>query len=258
MISRTTIAAATLLFATQAAQAEHRDFGETPGRTLALVESCARHVSVTVDPGLSGRVALSADAANPQEIDQIGAAEKDGAARIGLKPGLQECWRPSENVRFKRTLVLSLRIPAGSDVSISESGFGDYALGAVGALTMEVSGLTMLTAESVTGNVRLNMSGAGKVTLDRVDASRVAAELSGAGEFRVKDGRIGDLTVDDSGAATVSVTPAVENAKLSISGVGDIAVGGVRGQLTRSTSGLGRIVVAGRPTATTQADDDVN
>ncbi len=260
MLNRTTIATAatTLLLATQAAWADHRDFGETQGTSLRVAQSCARHVAISVDPALSGRVVLSADAANPQEIDQIAASTVDGAARIGLKPGLRECWQPVEHAPFSRTLVLTLRIPAHLDVALEDSGLGDYAIGAIGALSVEESGMTSITAESVTGDVRLDLSGAGTVTLNRVESNRVSASLSGVGTFRVASGRIGDLAVQNSGAASVAITPEVENATLSVSGMGGITVGGVRGNLTRSTSGMGRIAVAGRPAGGTHDDSDEN
>lgn len=227
------------------ALADHRDF-DASGSGLALANACARQVTVTIDPALSGRVAVTADAVNPQELDQLAAGTVDGQARVGLRPDRDECWTPQRDGDFDRTLALAVRIPGRFPVSVSEGGLGDYALGAVGPLALHLSGMVTLLADTVTGDLHVAASGRSRVEIGRVDAGRLVATLSGADSLVVRDGRIGALDVSESGVGRVRIEPVVDSARLSVSGAGSIVLGGVRGTLSDDISGIATITVAGK------------
>lgn len=245
--------AALAVMATGATQAADQVFTST-GNGLAVVQACARHVSVSVDPALSGQVSVTAQAEHPEEIAQLAVATVAGQARVGLRPDLHECWTPRPQGSFDRTLVLLVRVPTTFPVSVTEDGLGDYALGAVGPLTLSTSGKVQMVADTVNGDTRLNVSGMASIEIRQIDANRLDADLSGAGSLHIAAGRIGTVKLSESGATRVRIDPVVDTAALASSGIGSIQMGGVRGALSRASSGLGRITVAGRPAAV-EGDD---
>ena len=217
---------------------------EVDGSSLAIDDPCARQVTVTTDPALHGRVAVAATADHPEEIGRL-SFDTQGAARVRPLHDRESCWTPGPDGSFTPTLRLVLRVPDGFGVSINEPGFGQYEVGTVGPLRLDLSGAGTVGVARVAGLAAINLSGAATVTIAQATADRLDAEMSGAGSVTVSQGRIGRVHVDVSGAGMVQVGGSVGDASVDLSGLGSVRFAVVTGRLTRKVSGAGSVSVGG-------------
>ncbi len=226
---------------------------EVEGSGLAVADPCARQVTITADPRLQGRVAVDATAEHPEEIDRL-VFDTQGTARVRPLHDRASCWTPTPNESFTPTLRLVLRVPDGFGVSIEESGFGQYEVGAIGPLTLDLSGAGMVRVARVAGHTAINLSGAANVAIAQAAIDRLAINLSGAGGVTVSQGRIGRIDVNASGAGTVRVGAAVGDATVALSGFGSVRFATVTGRLTKEVSGAGRVSVGGAAAGSDTSD----
>ncbi len=217
---------------------------EVDGSSLAIDDPCARQVTITTDPALRGRIAVAATADHPEEIDRL-SFDTQGAARVRPLHDRASCWTPTPDGPFTPTLRLLLRVPERFGVSIDEPGFGQYEVGAIGPLTLDLSGAGTVRVAGVAGRASIALSGAAEVTIAQAEIGGLDAELSGAGSVTVSQGRIGRVHVQVSGAGTVQVGAAVGDASVQLSGFGSVRFATLTGRLTREVSGAGTVSVGG-------------
>ena len=250
--------AAVLLAATPLARAAESS-ATLAGARLVIDSPCAREVDVQPDPSLHDQVRVTASAEHVEELDNL-LLEGGAAVRLRAKPG--NCWRPGLFGEWRPTLHLAVRVPPRFAVSIDESSAASYTLGAIdgslaidlsGAgdaaaqrvtdLKVDLSGMGHIRVASVTGRAKMELSGAGGVTLDAVSAPSLAADISGAGALEVGKGDIGQAMVESSGVGSVRIGAVVGGAHVDLSGMGSVRFARVTGQLDKEMSGLGSVIV---------------
>lgn len=125
-----------------------------------------------------------------------------------------------ESVRPKVDIVVKVVVPVLT--SLKSSGATDVTLvGLAGpALSVDLSGASKLTAKGKVDKLTVNVSGAGKVHTDALDASVVSVDVSGAAyvEVRAKD----SLAVSISGAGKVVYSGDPKTVAKDVSGAGRI------------------------------------
>jgi hypothetical protein len=123
-----------------------------------------------------------------------------------------------------------------------------------------------ITMPRITGVTR---SGAGDLSVDRVDAPDFTAEISGVGNIRLPSVRSRHVSLTTSGAGNIAAAGAVERIDAEISGVGSLDAVGlparagqfsvsgtgklratVNGPADVTLSGVGRVDIGGRPACT--------
>jgi hypothetical protein len=251
---------AIMLLSATAASAATRHLS-VAGAELAINSPCARQVTIDPDAISPGQITVDAVADHQEELDQL-------VLTGGRGPKLtvpDQCWRPTFNPLFQRTLALTLHVPPGAPLAIEDSGAPDYHIGAVGgpltleasgaahvtaaavtSLTMQLSGSGDVTVASVTGPLKVEISGAGDLDIARVTAPAANLEISGAGDIHLGAGSVGKLTVSGSGMAKVRIDSTVTDATVELSGAGSVNIAKLTGGLTKDISGMGTVVVDGR------------
>ena len=248
----------TALFAAAVGTAHAATLSATlEGSGLSIDSPCAISVAVTPDNTLHGQAVVEATAEHQEEIDHL-LLESRGNARIHTHPG--NCWKESFN--SQPTLVLSVRVPAAYPLTIDESGFGRYTIGAVGGtLSLDLSGAADVTDASATslhvdisgngnlhvaradGPASIELSGHGDITVDQAAMPNFSVDLSGAGRVAVTAGHIGRARLEASGAGHMQIGAEVDDAHVDLSGVGSVHFSKVNGQLTKEVSGFGSVTV---------------
>jgi hypothetical protein len=240
------------------AQAASRE-ATLPGAALLIDSPCARHVDITPDAALHGQVAIAATAEHEEELARL---VMEGGAAVKLRTVREGCWRPLPFVHFQPTLTLLVRVPAGTALSIAESGAGAYAIGAVGGpMRLDLSGAATIEAQAAAslhadisgegsvniakaeGKADIAISGAGRVSIGEAAMPTLDVNLSGAGSVSVASGHVGRATFDESGFGKVSVGGEVGDATVDISGAGSIHFAKVTGSLEKHVSGAGTVTV---------------
>ncbi len=252
------LAAAAAALAAHAATAAERT-ATLSGSALAIESPCAHHVDIQPDPGLHGAVTIQATAANQQELDRL-VFDSTGTARIHtVKDG---CWEPGSGPDFSPTLKLTVRVPTGFDLSVSESDAGSYLIGPLGGklaldlsgessiqaatardLTLDLSGDGNIGIGKAEGSASVSMSGHGKLTIDQAALGKFTLALNGAGTIGVAHGSIANATIDASGFGTMLFGADVGQATVDISGAVSIRFAKVTGALTKNISGPGTVTV---------------
>ena len=227
------------------------------GDGLVIDSPCARSVRVMPDAGLHGQFLVEASADDQEEIDHL-AFDSQGSARVRTRPG--ECWQRTPGA--PPTLVLSVRVPASSKLTIDEAGTGRYEVGVVGGpLSLDLSGAASITDEA-TAALQVNISGAGTVHVGRAEGPAhfdvsghgqvtvaqaampsLSVDLSGAGHLGVAAGHVGNVSVQSSGAGSVDIGADADDASVDLSGFGSVHFGKVAGQLRKDVSGFGSVTV---------------
>ncbi len=227
------------------------------GSGLSVDSPCAISVEITPDNTLHNQAVIQATAEHQEEIDHL-LLESRGTAHVHTHPG--NCWR--ESLNSQPTLVLSVRVPAAYALTIDESGFGHYTIGAVGGtLSLDLSGAADITDTSATalhadisgsgnlhvaradGPASIELSGHGDITIDQATMPTFSVDLSGAGRVAVTAGRIGRARLEASGAGHMQIGAEVGDAHVDLSGVGSVHFSKVDGQLTKEVSGFGSVTV---------------
>jgi hypothetical protein len=229
------------------------------GNGLSIDTPCAVAVDIEPDPGLIGQMSISATADHPEELDRL-VLESGTPAKIHT--GLLGCWHPLGFGSFERTLHLTVRVPAGSAMTIDESGSGRYRLGDIdgplkldlsgsadvqagrmAGLTVDVSGSGDVHVAALHDKVGITLSGHGAVLVDRADAPALVADLSGAGSVQINAGGIGQVKLDDSGMGSMRFGASVGEATVNLSGVGSVHFAKLAGALHKDVSGVGTVTI---------------
>jgi hypothetical protein len=259
MPPKTLFAAAILaVLSVQHADAARRE-ATLPGTALSVDSPCARHVDITQDPALHSQIAITATADHEEELARL---VMEAGAQVQLRTVRDGCWQPIPLGPFRPTLTLSVRVPAGTAVSIDESGAGAYTVGAIaGPLRLDLSGAATIDAQAVTslhadisgeasvdvakadGKADIALSGHGRVSVGEASMPTLAVDLSGAGSVSVARGHIGLATLNESGFGKISVGGEVGAAKVDLSGAGIVHFDRVTGSLEKDVSGAGTVSV---------------
>jgi hypothetical protein len=242
-----------LVSAVSSVQAAEKSWS-VQGNALKIASPCAK--TVDIQPGGEAhQIKVVASADHGEEIDQLKISSGEPAT---LDVGGARCWL-SGLLFEKPTLILTIKVPDGTSLDISDGGVAHYTIGAVGGnLTMAFSGAGGVKAVNakdlslslsgagdaqigaVDGRLRAHISGAGDLAIEHLHASATELDLSGKGNVKAADGDAGALAVKVSGAGNLAL-PSTAAARLSASGGGDIAIASVKGMFDANLSGAGAL-----------------
>lgn len=229
------------------------------GNGLSVDTPCARHVTISPDPGLHGQVTITATADHAEELDRL-VFETNGTARIST--GHQSCWQPGVFSNFSPTLEITVRVPANFPIAVDESGAGRYAIGPVGgklsldlsgaaqvqadqaeALSIDLSGAGTVDVAHTSGPARIDISGHGKITIADAAIPALSLDISGAGAFSIAHGQVGTASLNDSGVGAIRLDAVVGTASVDVSGAGTVHLAKLTGALHKDVSGIGTVTV---------------
>ncbi|HMA51271.1 MAG TPA: DUF2807 domain-containing protein [Magnetospirillaceae bacterium] len=248
-------AAILLVSAVSSVQAAEKSW-VVQGNSLKIATPCAK--TVEIQPGGEARqIKVSASADHGEEIDQLKINSGEPAT---IDVGGARCWL-SGLLYEKPTLALTIKVPDGTALEISDGGVAHYSIGAVGGnlvlafsgaggvkaanakdLSLSLSGAGDAQIGEVDGRLRARISGAGDLSIDHLRAPATELDLSGKGSVKAADGDAGTLAAKVSGAGNLAL-PSTSTARLSASGSGDIAVASVKGVFDAKLSGAGNLKV---------------
>lgn len=134
-----------------------------------------------------------------------------------------------------------VQVPKGAAVDLSDVD-GRITVGDTeGSLRLSVSGEANVRVGRI-GTLRARLSGSSQMDIRQVTGD-VSINVSGAGSINIAGGEVKELTVSLSGMGNVHFGGTAQDAYLSVSGMGNVNVDRVVNQLHRSMSGMGRITV---------------
>jgi hypothetical protein len=141
---------------------------------------------------------------------------------------------------------LTVHVPAGSAVQVSDDGAGAYEIGDTnGPLDLKIEGFSQIRAGAVSA-ARIAIGGSAEISLASVsDEFRVS--IAGSGSVRASHGDVSLLRLSVSGSGSIAFGGTAAEADLDVSGSGRIRVDTVTGTLRRDVSGSGRIDVRQQP-----------
>lgn len=129
---------------------------------------------------------------------------------------------------------------AGS-VSLRDSGIGDVRMGSAQQLNVHLSGAGDVHANRI-GGLEASISGAGGMTINDLSGA-MRSNVSGAGKIHVLQGNAGAIRASISGAGGIYFEGTAESLDAQISGIGSIRVKQVTGQVTKAVSGIGHVTI---------------
>jgi len=244
-----------LVSAVSSAQAAEKSWS-VQGNSLKIATPCAK--TVELQPGGEAhQIKVVANADHGEEIDQL---KISGGEPATIDVGGARCWL-SGLLYEKPTLTLTIKVPDGTSLDISDGGVAHYTIGAVGGslamafsgaggvkavnakdLSLSLSGAGDAQIGSVEGRLRARISGAGDLSVEHLHASATELDLSGRGSVKAADGDAGTLAAKVSGAGNLAL-PSTAAARLSASGPGDIVIASVKGVFDAKLSGAGSLGV---------------
>lgn len=147
---------------------------------------------------------------------------------------------------------LTVTVPHGTPMGVSDDGAGIYELGSTGGtLDVRLGGAGSVTAGD-TDAARIGIRGSGDVQIASVQRA-LRVDIAGSGDVRVHRGQVDRLQVSIAGSGDVTFGGTAAEADLSVAGSGDIRVDTVTGSLRKNVSGSGDIDVRVQPARS--ADD---
>ena len=125
---------------------------------------------------------------------------------------------------------------------ISQAGSGGTRMGASGGLRIRVAGSGDVAAAEVTGGLDISIAGSGAASVRSI-AGPLEITVAGSGDVLVGGGRATDMKVSVAGSGDIDFRGVADHLKARIAGSGDVHVNEVRGEISKSIMGSGRVTV---------------
>lgn len=125
---------------------------------------------------------------------------------------------------------------------LSQAGSGDTRTGQAAQAKFRVAGDGDVYAADIRGGLQVDVAGAGDVAVSSVQGP-LAVHVAGPGDVRVRGGRATRMNVAVMGSGNVDFGGSADSLKVSIAGSGDVYAREVRGRISRSVVGSGRVRV---------------
>ncbi len=145
---------------------------------------------------------------------------------------------PEKN-KIKGTITL----PENLDLELNLSGGNSVKLNKITSkVKINISGSGDITFEdSVVSDGDITISGSGNINMDQCIA-KLNLTISGAGSFKANSCTLNNLDINSSGYGNVEISDGnIINAKIRLSGSGNIKIPEVRGKLDQEISGAGKV-----------------
>jgi len=223
------------------------------GKTLSVDLACVDKVEIQPSAGLAGKVVIGATSSKDGEL-------KDFVFKGGEAASVTRERRSCPSTGLDRPKIsVSIQVPAGMAIDITNGGSTNYVVGAVGVLHARLAGSGYLTAVSATdldirisgsssvnvgqttGPATVKIAGSGDFRIGNTDMPSFKIDVRGSGKFTIDNGRIGTLTAAVAGSGALKIMATVQDATLSTVGSGAIEVAKVTGTLSSSKAGSGTI-----------------
>jgi len=251
------------------------------GQKLFIATPCADSVTINADAQLHGQVEVYAKADSKAQIIQL---QSHGGATAYLSGVGSHCLGASGCTESQPvcagqpgdpSLALTLTVPAGLAINITEAqdttytigdtggplalditGDGDITAGAITGLNAELAGDGDVHIASLTGPVTATLSKNGDLDIADIDAPSTSLTLDGNGDVNIDAGSLGTLNATLSKSGDLHA-PASRTASLVLSADGDAELGPVAGNLTAALTGDGDLSVdsVGGDAAVSATDD---
>ncbi len=132
-----------------------------------------------------------------------------------------------------RTKTLSLDLSGAGDAEISEAGDSK----------LRSSGAGSVTIHALKGTLTAKLAGAGNLTVDLILSPSVALSAAGRSDIQFGKGSIADFSLESAGASNAVVDAVVSDARVSLSGIGDVTFAKLTGHLNQAVAGMGKVTV---------------
>jgi hypothetical protein len=140
--------------------------------------------------------------------------------------------------------ALLIMMPANKDLKLNGA-FGHIEIKVpLKSLDGAIDGASQLNVVA-TGSATFDLSGAVEVDIRKLDGD-LKAELSGACELRISEGRIGDANLDLAGAGSVKIKAETETASIEIAGAGEVEFTRLKNPPDIDMAGAGSVIINGR------------
>lgn len=128
------------------------------------------------------------------------------------------------------------------EARIIQAGSGDTRMGGSGRLKVSVAGSGSLAAADVKGPLDISIAGSGSTDVRSV-AGPMEVSVAGSGDVRVQGGRASDMKVSVAGSGDVEFGGVADTLRVRIAGSGDVRAREVKGEVSRSIMGSGRVEI---------------
>ncbi len=128
-------------------------------------------------------------------------------------------------------------------LTASVHGSGSLSAPAAAAARLSNSGSGSVALKSVKGALDAELSGAGTLSIDAIEAPSGNVQVTGHSIVKVGPGSIGNLSLSSAGASDVAIDATVADANVSAVGSGEIRFAKVTGHVSQSSTGSAKIVV---------------
>jgi hypothetical protein len=128
------------------------------------------------------------------------------------------------------------------EARIIQAGSGDTRIGAAGRLKVTVAGSGSVAAADVKGPLDVTVAGSGSTDVRSISGP-MEISVAGSGDVRVRGGRATDMKVEVAGSGDVEFGGVADTLRARIAGSGDVRAREVRGEVSRSIKGSGRVEV---------------
>lgn len=125
----------------------------------------------------------------------------------------------------------------------------------VNSLSVSGSGKIVCADSLLNSNLKLEISGSGRIDASKIKATGLEVHISGSGEVNINSGTVSSLVYTISGSGKLnSEYLLAENAKVSVSGSGNVTLQASQ-QLNVSISGSGTVRYRGNPQVNSNISD---
>lgn len=128
------------------------------------------------------------------------------------------------------------------ELRLSQAGSGDIRAGSAGGARVRLAGSGDIAVGAIAGPLSADIAGSGDVSAASV-AGDLDVKIAGSGDVNVRGGNAGKVTASIAGSGDVDFGGVADSVTARVAGSGDIRVREVRGEVSRSILGSGRVRV---------------
>lgn len=128
------------------------------------------------------------------------------------------------------------------EARIVQAGSGDTRMGGAGRLKVNVAGSGSLAAADIKGPLDVSVAGSGSTDVRSI-VGAMEVSVAGSGDVRVRGGRASEMKVAVAGSGDVEFGGVADTLRARIAGSGDVRAREVKGEVSRSIMGSGRVEI---------------
>lgn len=188
--------------------------------SILLIKTASKQNSFISQSIVSGNISNISIGENSNSVVSIGGIEGHSATGQPLQ-------------------AISIAVPKGTSISLQGSIVNARIGDTQGQLALEMRGAGTIEAGSV-GDVSADLAGAMSVHIARVTGN-LSVDITGSGKLSVDGGEINRLNIETSGVGNVNVNAVAEQAKITLTGASTVNVKHVKSKPDISLTGAASI-----------------